>query len=105
MGSYGLASVYGHQSHPLPLGPPSEVSSGEEPPSTVGPSASMIESTSNKGRAEFTVSHYNREAVDVECQATSRRNLTTQCEGSQEVRISMGTAMPSTTSPIRTTSS
>ena len=65
----------------------------------------MIESTSNRRRAEFTVSHYDREAVDVECQATSRRIPTTQPEVSQEVRTSMGTAMPSTTSSIRTTSS
>ena len=49
----GLASVYAHQSHPLPLG---LVSSREEPPSRVGPSASMIEPTPNR-RADFSVSH------------------------------------------------
>ena len=60
IGSYGLASIYGHQSCPLPLGPPSEVSSREEPPSTVGPSASMIEPNPNRRRADFSVSHYHR---------------------------------------------
>ena len=101
----GLASVYGHQSCPLPLGPPSEVSSREEPPSTVGPSASMIEPTPNRRRADFSVSHYDKEAVSEEHQYVRRGTLTTQPEGSQEVRTSMGTIMPSTTSPMRTTPS
>ena len=82
----GLASVHGHQSHPLPLGPPSDVSSREEPPSTVGPSASMIEPTPNRRRADFSVSHYDREAVSEEHQYVKRGTPTTQPEGSQEVR-------------------
>ena len=101
----GLVSVYGHQSHPLPLGPPSEVSSREEPPSTVGPSASMIEPTPKRRRADFSVSHYDREAVSAEHQNARRGTLTSQPEGSQEVRTSMGTTLPSTTSPMRTTPS
>ena len=56
VGSYVLPLVYGHQSCPLPLGPPSEVSSREEPPSTVGSSVSMIEPTPNRRRADFSVS-------------------------------------------------
>ena len=98
----GLASVYGHQSCPLPLGPPSEVSSREEPSITVGPSASMFEPIPTRRRAVFSVSHYDREAVSAECQYVRRGTLTTQPEGSQGVRTSMGTTMPSTTSPMRT---
>ena len=84
------------------MGPPSEVSSREEPPSTVGRSASMIEPTPNRRRADFTVSHYDREAVDEEHQDVRRGTLTTQSDGNQEVITSMGTTKPSTTS--RTTS-
>ena len=99
----GLASVYGHKSRPLPLGPPSEVSS-REPPSTVGPSASMIEPFPNR-RADFSVLHYDREAVSEEHQYARRGTLATQPEGSQEVRTSMGSTLPSTTSPMRATPS
>ena len=101
----GLVSVYGHQSHPLPSGPPSEVSSIEEPPSTVGPSASVIEPIPNRRRTDFSVSHYDREVVSGECQYVRRGTLTTRPEGNQEVRTSMGTTLPSTTLPMRTTSS
>ena len=101
----GLTSVYGHQSHPLPLGPPSEVSSREEPPSTVRPSASMIEPTPNRRRADFSISHYGNKVVSEEHQYVRRGTLTTQPEGNQEVRTSMGTTLPSTTSQIKTTQS
>ena len=99
-----LASVCGHQSCPLPLGPPSEVSSREEPPSTVGPSASMIEPTPNRRKAYFSVSNYDRETASQKHQDAKRETLTTQPEGSPEVRTSVGTTMPST-SPMRITPS
>ena len=35
--------IYGYQSRLLPIGPPSDVTSTAEPPSTVGPSASISE--------------------------------------------------------------
>ena len=65
----------------------------------------MIKPTPNRRRADFSVSHYDREAVSEECQDVRRGTLTTQPEGSQEVKTSMGTTMPSTMSPMRTTPS
>ena len=35
--------MYDYQPRPLPIGPLSDVSSTAEPPSTVGPSVSMVE--------------------------------------------------------------
>ena len=63
----------------------------------------MIEPIPNRRRADFSVSHYDREAVSGECQYARRGILTTQPEGNQEVRTSMGTTLPSTTLPMRTT--
>ena len=65
----------------------------------------MIEATPHRRRADFSVSHYDREAVNEECQYVRRGTLTTQPEGSQGVRTLIGTTMPSTTSPMRTTPS
>ena len=72
VGSYGLASMHGYQSCPLPLGPSSEVSSRAEPPSTVGPSASMIKPNPNRRRADFNISHYPREVVSEESKDTRK---------------------------------
>ena len=41
--SQGLIPTYGYQSRLLPIGPPSDVTSTTEPPSMVGPSASISE--------------------------------------------------------------
>ena len=59
----------------------------------------------SRRRADFSVPHHEREAMNKEHQATSRRTLTTQPEESQEVSASMGTTMPSTTLPMRITPS
>ena len=61
----------------------------------------MIKPTPNRRRADFSVSHYDNEAVSGEHQYVRKGTLTTQPEGSQEVRMLMGTTMPSTTSAMR----
>ena len=65
----------------------------------------MIEPPPNRRRADFTVSHYDREAVDEEHQDARRGTPTTQSDGSQEAITSMRITMPPTTSSIRTTPS
>ena len=51
----------------------------------------MIEPTPNRQKADFSVSHYDNEAVSGKHQYVRRGTLTTQPEGNQEVRTSMGT--------------
>ena len=62
----------------------------------------MIDPTSNRRRADLSISNYDNEAVSGECQYVRRGTLTTQPEGSQEIRMLMGTTMPSTSSATRT---
>ena len=50
--------TYGYQSRLLPIGPPSDVMSTAEPPSTVGPSASVSETTIPRKKVDFSISHY-----------------------------------------------
>ena len=94
--------MYDYQPRPLPIGPPSDVSSTAEPPSTVGPSVSMVEPPSHGKRVDFSVSYYAR---DEEHQDTKKEILTTQPEDRQEARTTVGTTMMLTTSPMRTTPS
>ena len=60
------------------MGPPSDVSSTAGPPSTVGPSVSIVEHPSHKKKDNFSVSHY---VGDEEHQDTKEESLTAQSEG------------------------
>ena len=42
----------------LPIGPPSDISSIDRPPSTVGPSVSVYELATPKRKVNFSISHY-----------------------------------------------
>ena len=61
LGSQRPALMYDYQPRPLSIGPPSDVSSIAELPSTVGPLVSMVEPPSCGKRVDFSVSHYARE--------------------------------------------
>ena len=47
-GNQRPALMYNYQPRPLPMGPPSEISSTAEPPSMFGPSVSLVEPFSQK---------------------------------------------------------
>ena len=55
--------TYGYQSRLLPIGPPSDVTSLAEPPSTVGPSASVSETTIPREKVDFSISHFTGETT------------------------------------------
>ena len=57
-GNQRPALMYDYQPRPLPMGPPLDVSSTAEPPSTVWPSVSIVEHPSQKKKVDFSVSHY-----------------------------------------------
>ena len=58
LGSQRPALMHDYQPRPLPIRSPSEVSSTAEPPSTIGPSTSMVTPTPARGRYDFSISHY-----------------------------------------------
>ena len=55
--------TYGYPSRLLPIGPPSDVTSMAGPPSTVGPSASISETTIPRKKVDFSISHYKGETA------------------------------------------
>ena len=103
LGSQRPSLTYDYQPRPLPIRSPSEVSSTAEPPSTVGPSVSIVEPPSHEKRVNFGISHYAREITTEEHQATKKGSLTTQPEDRQKARTTVGTTM-TVTSPMMTTS-
>ena len=96
--------MYDYQPRPLPIRSLSEVSSTAEPPSTVGPSVSIVEPSSHEKRVNFGISHYAREITTEEHQATKNESLPTQPEDRQKARTTVGTTM-TVTSPMMTTPS
>ena len=62
-GNQGSTLPYGYQSRLLPIGPPSDVTSTVEPPSMVGPSASISETTIPRKKVDFSISHYADETI------------------------------------------
>ena len=96
--------MYDYQPRPLPIRSPSKVSSTAEPPSTVGPSVSIVEPPSCEKRVDFGISLYAREITTEEHQATKKESLTTQHENRQKARTTVGTTM-TVTSPMMTTPS
>ena len=81
--------MYDYQSRPLPIGPQSDVMSTAEPPSTVGPSASVVEASACRKRVDFSISHYAKETATEESQDTVKNILATQQEDKQEVSPSV----------------
>ena len=61
----GSILTYGYQSRLLPIGPPSDVTSTAEPPSTVGPSASINETTIPQKKVDFSISPYAEKLLEV----------------------------------------
>ena len=55
--------TYGYQSRLLPIGPPSDVMSTAGPPSMVGPSASISETTIPRKKVDFSISHNTGETT------------------------------------------
>ena len=55
--------TYGYQSRLLPIGPPSNVTSTAGPPSMVGPSVSISETTKPRKKVDFNISHYTGETA------------------------------------------
>ena len=55
--------TYGYQSRLLPIGPPSDVTSTAGPPSTVGPSTSINETTIPRKMVDYSISHYTGETT------------------------------------------
>ena len=93
--------MHDYQPRPLPIRSPSEVSSTAEPPSTVGPSVSIVEPPSGEKRVNFGISHYVREITTEKHQATKKESLTTQYEDRQKAGTTVGTTM-TVTSPMMT---
>ena len=63
-GNQGSTPTYGYQSRLLPIGPPSDVTSTTEPPSTVGPSASSKDGNETaipRKKVDFSISPYAEE--------------------------------------------
>ena len=101
-GNQRPALTYDHQPQPFPMGPLSNVSSTAEPPSTVGPSVSIVEHPSQKKNIDFSVSHYVR---DEEHQDTKEESLTVQSEDKLKAGTSKKTVITSTTLPTGMTTS
>ena len=62
-GNQGSTLTYGYQSRLLPIGLPSDVMSTAEPPSMVGPSASISETAIPQKKVDFSISHYAEETI------------------------------------------
>ena len=62
-GNQGSTLTYVYQSRLLPIGPPSDVTSTTEPPSTVGPLASISETTIPQKKVDFSISPYAEETI------------------------------------------
>ena len=62
-GNQGSTPPYGYQSRLLPIGPPSDVTSTVEPPSMVGPLASISETAIPWKKVDFSISHYADETI------------------------------------------
>ena len=70
--------TYGYQSRLLPIGSPSDVTSMAEPPSTVGPSASVSETTIPRKKVDFSISYYTGETTsDLSQRDMQIRNIPT----------------------------
>ena len=72
--------TYGYQSRLLPIGPPSDVTSTTEPPSAVGPSASISETTIPQKKVDFSISRYAEETTRDSCQRETKDMPATQIE-------------------------
>ena len=59
----GSILTYGYQSRLLPIGPPSDVTSTTETPSTVGPSASISEAAIPQKKVDISISPYAEETI------------------------------------------
>ena len=59
----GSILTYGYQSRLLPIGPPSDVTSTTEPPSTIGPSALISETAIPQKKVDFSISPYAEETI------------------------------------------
>ena len=57
-GHQGSTPTYGYQSRLLPIGPPSDVTSTTEPPSMVGPLASLSKTAIPQKKIDFSISPY-----------------------------------------------
>ena len=57
IGQQPTSTLGNHPRLPL-IGPPSDISSVDRPPSTVGPSVSVCETTTPRRKVNFSVSHY-----------------------------------------------
>ena len=90
--------TYGYQSRLLPIGPPSDVTSTAEPPSTVGPSASISETTILWKKVDFSISHYAEETI----QDSSQRDTQTKDMPATRIENRPITVPRSTTAVVST---
>ena len=59
----GSIPTYGYQSRLLPIGPPSDVTSTNIPPSMIGSSASVDDTAVPQKKVDFSISPYNEETI------------------------------------------
>ena len=90
--------TYGYQSRLLPIGLPSNVTSTAEPPSMVGPSASIIETTIPQKKVDFSISHYAEETTS----DLSQRDTQTKDMSATQIEDRPITVPRSTTAVVST---
>ena len=105
MRSQRAALMYSYQPRALPKGPPSDVLSTAEPPSTIGLSASMVTPTPARGRHDFSISYYETKTNGEDLQHTVGQTPTTQQDDGRDARTPLRTKTLMMTSPMKTTPS
>ena len=93
--------TYGYQSRLLPIGLPSDVMSTAKPPSTVGPSASISETTIPQKKVDFSISHYAEETI----RDSSQRDTQTKDMLATRIEDRLITVPRSTTAVVPTVDS
>ena len=100
-GNQRSTPTYGYQSRLLPIGPPSDVTSTAEPPSMVGPSASISETTIPWKKVDFSISCYAEETT----RDSSQRDTKTKDMPATQIEDRPITVPRSTTAVVSTVDS
>ena len=100
-GNQGSTLIYGYQFRLLPIGPPSDVTSTTEPPSTVGPSASISETAIPQKKVDFSISPYAEGTI----RGSSQRDTQTKDLSATQIEDRPITVHRSTTVVVSTVDS
>ena len=100
-GNQRSAPTFGYQSRLLPIGPPSDVMSTAEPPSMVGPLASVSETAIPWKKVDFSISHYAEETI----RDSSQRDTQTKDMPATQIEDRPITVPRSTTAIVSTVDS